>query len=447
MKEKAEREDKKKRSRRKERRKAPTEASRSFCENGTEQNHLPIPREETGAARTDADTPLGFFLPSPSQEKTGAARERRRAIFCGTILSVSLAVALGILFFVALTESPYGAAEDTAASNTDLTDAMEEQPSEKIVFVRQYDTNAGALSTPELYALCAPSAVSVVVSNATSSGVGSGFILTSNGYIATANHVIEGMEKVTVVMADGTRYAARAIAGNALTDLALLKIDAEGLPAVTFGKSGELLTGERVVAIGTPAAAEYAGSLCSGEISFAQRQVVIYEDGTGVPKKKLWLIQTDALVNHGNSGCPLFDEYGRVVGMITMKLGDRYAGIGFAIPIDGARAILEAMMRGEELTDGLLASVGVPAPRLGVTGEAAQLDGVWGVRVLGFASNESSAARTLRVGDMILQIDDTAITSFSDIREAILKKNPSDSVAVTVLRGAQRLTFEVVLEK
>lgn len=421
--------------------------------NGEEERYsaLPVPRGSEDAARRETESPAFDFLPPPRQSPRKGRKRRAgngSAILCGTVMVLSLAAAMTLLVGLALTVGRYATEEQTPSAESQAMDAMGTPAGEeKLVFVRQYDDGDGLLSTPELYAGCAPSAVSVLVRNASSSGVGSGFILSADGYIATANHVVEGMESLTVVLSDGTRYEAFLVAGNALTDLALLKIDAQGLPAVTFGESGELLTGERVVAIGTPAAAEYAGSLCTGEVSYAERQVVIYDDGTGVPQKKLTLIQTDAPVNHGNSGCPLFDEYGRVVGMITMKLGDRYTGIGFAIPSDGARAILEAMMRGEELTDGLLSAVGVPAPRLGIIGDAAQSDGIFGVRILRFSSSDCSAAKTLKAGDLILQIDDTVIVSASDISTAILKKNPSDRVAVTVLRGGQRLTFEVILEK
>ena len=215
---------------------------------------------------------------------------------------------------------------------------------------------------------------------------------------------------------------------------------------MTFGSSEELLIGEKVFAIGTPASVDYAGSMSSGEVSYLRRTVRINEETTGALQKKMTLIQTTAPVNPGNSGCPLFDEYGHLVGVITMKLGNSFAGIGFAIPSDGALSVLRAMMEGEPLSDTLLSSIAVSAPRLGVLGEADNMNGIYGIRVVGFADGAASA-QVLKVGDLMTRIDETPICSASDIDIALREKNPGDTVQVTVLRGAQSLTFEVILVK
>ena len=232
-----------------------------------------------------------------------------------------------------------------------------------------------------------------------------------------------------------------------MTDLAVLKIQAQGLPVVKFGKSSQLLTGERVIAIGTPASMEYAGSLCSGEISYVARTVKIYDRASNTLQKKMTLLQTDAPVNPGNSGCPLFDEYGNVIGIVTMKLGDQYSGIGFALPSDGALPILQAMMRGEAVTDELRSPIATPAPKLGIVGETDTEGGVCGIRILRFSDANASTASALKAGDLILRIDQQSTKNIQNVNEAIHSKNPGDTVLVTVLRAGQQLSFHVILGK
>ncbi len=377
------------------------------------------------------------------KKKTGGA------VLLGVVLAVTLTTAMVIMGLtlalgVKYKGSPSEPQQDTSSENA-LAESGNGTGAEKIIFVKQYDDTSGILTTSELYEKCVDSVVSILTANGSASGVGSGFVLSSDGYIATANHVVAGMSELTVVLSNGERYRAELVAGDALTDLALLKIQAENLPYVTFGSSNQLLIGEKVVAIGTPASLDYAGSVCSGEVSYLDRCVRVYDEATGALQKKMTLIQTNALVNPGNSGCPLFDEYGRVIGVITMKLGNNYSGIGFAIPSDGAVKILNAMRQGEALSDELLSCVSVRAPKLGIVGEADEIGGVYGVRVVRFSSDSASAAAILKTGDLIIRIDNKMIQSAEDVSAAINQKAPGDTITLTVVRSGQQLTFEVVL--
>ena len=317
--------------------------------------------------------------------------------------------------------------------------------SHRVVYVEQYGGAEGAMSTPALYDKCIASVVSIAASDGEVNGIGSGFVFREDGYVATANHVIEGMSKITVILSDGTRHEARVIGGDALTDLALLKIEAEGLCAASKGSSAELLPGERVVAIGTPASLDYAGSVSSGEVSYAMRTVKIYSESDGKLEKKMKLIQTNAPVNPGNSGCPLFDGRGQVVGMVTMKLGQNFSGMGFAIPSDGAYEILCAMQEGRDLSDELLGAVSLRAASLCIAGEAFEIGGVYGVRVTSVLVPEGEMANRLQVGDLITQIGEHAVTRASELEDALRGYDPGDSVAITVVRNGQTLTFDVVL--
>ena len=398
---------------------------------------LPDPEERQPPLRKESEP----IQPPKSEPKS---KKKRGGVLWGAAMVSILLVSISVMVFAIVIGADQEALiQQPSSGDTGNGSAGEE----KVIFVRQYDGSSGILSAPELYAACADTVVSIMTKNSHATGVGSGFILTADGYIGTANHVVAGMDELTVMLSNGDKYPATLVAGNELTDLALLKIDGAGLPTVTMGASGELLTGERVFAIGTPASTDYAGSLCSGVVSCAKRTVRITHEQTGVLEKKMTLIQTDAPVNPGNSGCPLFDEAGRVIGVVTMKLGNDFAGIGFAIPSDGAAQIFSAMMSGAPLTDELLATVGAMAPKLGIVGEAKERNGVYGVEILRFPAADSPAASVLKVGDLITKIDETPITSLAQVSAAIELKNPGQTVQVTVLRAGQYLTFPVTLGK
>lgn len=320
----------------------------------------------------------------------------------------------------------------------EVTPSGEEE--RRVVWVSEYGDAESGMSTPELYDACIASVVSIRVKRGESTGVGSGFVWREDGYIATAAHVIDGSDSVEVIVSDGRCFAAETVGCDALCDLALLRIDEKGLSAVTLGSSSSLVPGSRVVAIGTPASLDYAGSVCSGEVSAVGREVKIFSEKSGVLEKKMSLIQMSAPVNPGNSGCPLFDGFGRVVGMVTMRLGQN-AGIGFAVPSDGAADIWEAMYHGQELTDTLLSAVSRRAASLGIEGEAYEMEGRYGVRVMTVTREDT----VLCVGDLLLAVGSHAVSRASEVEQALREYAPGDCVAVTLLRNGQQLTIDVIL--
>ena len=371
-------------------------------------------------------------------KKRGGGRKRRhplRVLYACVLVSFLLCFVLmiGAMCVLSVPES-VPAQGDVSAS----ADAEEK----RVIWVHEYGEAEGAMSTPELYEACRKSVVSIRTEKGEGVGIGSGFVWRSDGYIATAAHVVEGCERIEVMLWDERRFEADLVGSDDLTDLALLKIECNGLMPVVIGESDELLTGERVVAIGTPASLDYAGSVCSGEVSCARRTVKIYSEESGLLEKKMKLIQMSAPVNPGNSGCPLFDGFGRVVGVVTMKLGQSFSGIGFAIPSEGATQILDAMLRGEKPSDGVLAAVSVRPASLGIEGESYEIGGTYGVRITRVIDTGESPLRT---GDMLLNIEQTAVRSASDVEKTLQSYEPGDHALVTVLRNGQRLTFEVIL--
>ena len=316
---------------------------------------------------------------------------------------------------------------------------------ERVVYVKEHDGTT--LTTQEIYNKCLPSTVSILVSDGLQTGTGSGFFISKDGYIATANHVIEDMNSVKVILSNGQMYEAKVVDGNEYTDIAVIKIEKNDCPAIAIGKSSKLLVGDDVVAIGTPASTDFAGSMAKGSVSYKNRMLKIYNNAGTAIEKKMCLIQTDALVNPGNSGCPLINEYGEAVGIVTMKLNSTYyEGMCFAIPMDAAMPIINAMIEGKDY-EVLLAAVSTKPAVLGISGENVQItaDGVYGVKVSGFSANTYDAYAKLKVGDVITEIDGIKVASITEMRLILDKKLPSETIAVTFYRDGQYMTVNVVL--
>ncbi len=169
-------------------------------------------------------------------------------------------------------------------------------------------------------------------------GVGSGFIYAADGRILTATHVVEGASSITVTLADGRTFDGTVVASDAATDVAIVKIEASGLPTLSLGASGAARIGETVLAIGDPLG-DYPGSVTIGIISGMGRSVTVADEITRRTRDLTGLIQTDAAINQGNSGGPLVNASGEVIGIITAGSSSAQ-GIGFAVPIDAAAAII-----------------------------------------------------------------------------------------------------------
>ncbi len=176
-------------------------------------------------------------------------------------------------------------------------------------------------------------------------GVGSGLILTANGYILTNRHVVEGSQTLTVALEDGTSYPATLIQTAQDNDLALIKIDATGLTPARIADSGKIQVGQTALAIGSPLGT-YTETVTRGIISGLGRTVTVQDDTTGRPTTLSNLIQTDAAINPGNSGGPLLDATGAVVGLNT-AVSTTAQGLGFAIPINDAKALIDKATAGQ----------------------------------------------------------------------------------------------------
>ena len=272
---------------------------------------------------------------------------------------------------------------------------------------------------------------------------GSGFVISQDGYIVTNYHVIEDASKITVTLVDGKSYDATLVGGDEENDIAVLKVDATGLDTVVIGSSDNLVVGDQVFAIGNPLG-ELTFSLTGGYVSALDRNVTM-SDG-----RRMNYIQTDTAINSGNSGGPLFDQYGQVVGIVSAKLSNNgdsteasVEGVGFAIPIDNVWNMITDIMEYGYVTG---------KPYMGiintsVSGEAQRYGTPAGAYVLGVVEDSCAAKAGLQEGDIITKIDDTDITSSDDLQNALADYQAGDTATLTVSRSGQVQTLTITFDE
>lgn len=305
------------------------------------------------------------------------------------------------------------------------------------------------LTYPEIYNANVDSCVSINVSTTAgynffgqvvqSASSGSGFIITADGYIVTNYHVISGGTNVEVTLNDGSVYTAQVIGGDADYDLAVLKIDPGEtvLTPVVIGNSENLQVGDEVVAIGNPLG-ELTFSMSEGIVSCVDREINV--EGTPFD-----MIQITAAVNSGNSGGPLFNIYGEVVGIVSAKYstssnGTSVEGLGFAIPINDVLSMIQDIMENGQVTT---------RPYMGVSVADASLYPETGVSAGAYiaevVAGGPAEAAGLQVGDVITMINSTLITSSTDLTSAVGSKSytAGEAVTITFVRDGQVQTTEL----
>ncbi len=268
---------------------------------------------------------------------------------------------------------------------------------------------------------------------------GSGVIFDSDGYIITNNHVIEGASHILVNLYDGSQEEATLVGSDSRSDLAVLKIDATGLTAATFGDSDALLVGETVLAIGNPGGEEFARSVTKGIISGLNRQIV---SSGGV---LLGLVQTDAAINPGNSGGALVNTSGEVIGINSSKIYDTaYEGMGFAIPINTVKDIAQQLKEnGRSVWPGLGVSILYNVDESFARYANLKVD--YGVMVSPVSGSTAEKAG-LKQYDIIIALNGEKIENNYDLQAAIYQYKVGDSVTVKVQREDKTLDFTVVLQ-
>ena len=266
-----------------------------------------------------------------------------------------------------------------------------------------------------------------------------GVILTSDGYIVTNNHVVSGADKIKVYLQDGTEYEAQLIGADSYTDLAVIKIDAENLPAATVGSSSTLMVGDTVYAIGNPLGV-LATSVSKGIVSGLDREVTI--DG-----QQMTLMQVNASVNPGNSGGGLFNADGELVGIVNSKAsGENVEGIGFAIPMDTAKSVITDLMdhgfvTGRPYLGIVMQNVAFTTGNRGFFGSSYTTH----PQIYSIESGSAAEKAGLKVNDIILAFGGEQITSSSEISALLYGYNVGDTVTITVQRGSEQIDVDVTL--
>jgi Do/DeqQ family serine protease len=270
-------------------------------------------------------------------------------------------------------------------------------------------------------------------------GIGSGVIITADGYIVTNNHVIENSEKVTVTLNDKREFEAKVVGTDHSTDLALLKIDTEGLPFITFGNSDNLRIGEWVLAVGNPF--NISSTVTAGIVSAKGRSMQIIEDNYRIES----FIQTDASVNRGNSGGALVNLKGEMIGINTAILSPTggNVGISFAIPSSIVEKVVKDLIEFGTVQRGIMGvQIQDISAELAKKENLSELNGVYVSDV-----NENSAAQEagIEAGDVITEIEGIKVKSPSELQELVSRHRPGDKISVTVKRKDKTKQFEVKL--
>lgn len=270
-------------------------------------------------------------------------------------------------------------------------------------------------------------------------GFGSGVIISTDGYIVTNNHVVQGAEKIRVVLNDKREFDALMIGADRTTDLAVLKIDEKGLPFLRYGNSDNLKLGEWVLAVGNPF--NLTSTVTAGIVSAKARNIGISEDRSSIES----FIQTDAAVNPGNSGGALVNQRGELVGIntaIASRTGS-YTGYSFAIPATIVRKVVEDLKKYGEVQRALLGVeiVGVDAR----VAEEYKLDKIEGVYVANVTDDGGAKAAGIRGGDVILSIQGKKVNTNAELQETVSQFRPGDEVKITVKRDNAEKQFNVKL--
>ena len=340
-----------------------------------------------------------------------------------------------------------------AAKNADTEEAQqasvvyEGSRETSVINIAQIDTSK-EMTPAEVYAQNVNSTVGIRTSITTNywgyqtqaAAAGSGFILSADGYILTNYHVVEDSNSITVSLYDGTEYDATLVGCDESNDIAVLKIDAEGLTPVVLGDSDNLNVGDQVVAIGNPLG-ELTFSLTTGVVSALNREVTLSSNVT------MNLIQTDCAINSGNSGGALFNLYGEVIGITNAKYSSSSSSseasidnIGFAIPLNHVKNIVKSIIETGSITK----------PYIGVTvssvsSEAQGYGLPTGAAVRSVEADSPAAKAGLEENDIITEVDGTAINSSTELVNYVGEKTPGDELTFKVYRQGEELELTVTI--
>ena len=285
---------------------------------------------------------------------------------------------------------------------------------------------------------------SIFDENATENlSLGTGTIISDNGYIITNSHLAGNKySSCYVTLDDGTVYNGNVVWSDEDLDLAIVKISANGLNYLELGDSDNLKLGENVYAIGNPIGIEFQRTVTSGIISGLNRTIKIEEES--ISSYMEGLIQTDASINKGNSGGPLINSNGEVIGINSVKI-ESAEGIGFAIPINVIKPVIESFMNTGEFNEAYLGIFAYDKEVIKYLNNNLEFDG--GIYVVKIMKDGPVAKTNIKTGDIITKIDGNMVNRMSELRNYIYRKSPGDTVKLTINRNNKEYEIEVTLSK
>ena len=397
------------------------------------------PVREDGTYRYVPVQPEPVYAPPVEQPK----KKKKEKNGCCAVVAVALTCSLlgGAVGAGALI------AADRMMHQTTGTTILKGDRENTVINITEIDTSR-LMSAAEVYAANVGSTVGITTSittnfwgyQTTSAASGSGFIISEDGYILTNHHVIEDSSAITVSMFDGTSYDAKLIGYDESNDIAVLKIEAEGLAPVVLGDSENMNVGDSVVAIGNPLG-ELTFSLTSGAVSAMDREVTLSSNVT------MDLIQTDCAINSGNSGGALFNMYGEVIGITNAKYSSSSGeasidNIGFAIPVNNIMPIVESIIE-----KGYISKPYIGVSIYDVSAEA-QLYGIpVGAAVQSVTEGAPAQKAGLQPNDVITEVNGQAITGSSDLVVYVGKCQVGDELTLKVYRQGQYLDLKLTVEE
>ena len=418
--------------------------------------------------------------PRPQPTPMGRGRSRRRSNWLGTFVAILLLVILtcgvvyvtffadihvqrtgnGLLLYFGTRQAQPAETHTVSQSETpaqaetpeaDTSSALAAQPAQDPPSVEiesspaapatpaSEDEADGTLSLQEIYKKCIGSVVSITASAQSGKSSGTGIVLSADGYLITNHHVIENAQVIAVQTSDERQFQAAIVGSDEASDLAVLKVEADNLQPAEFGESDKLAVGDRVVAIGDPLGAQLRGTMTSGIVSAINRDLEVND-------RTMTLIQTDAALNNGNSGGPLINCYGQVIGINTMKLRSYYSttaeGLGFAIPMAVAKPILEELME-----NGYVAG----RPAIGISYDTLPLafriyyNLPEGVYISAVYDGSDAQAKGVVAGDIITAVNGTRVTSIDELNRVKNQFTAGDSITLTLYNGGSYRDVEVTL--
>ena len=302
------------------------------------------------------------------------------------------------------------------------------------------DSPAEPLSLQELYAACAPTIVGISAYRGNEVGYswGTGVILSSDGLILTNTHVVNESDRATVTLSNDEVYPARLVGADAISDVAVLKIEAEGLIPAVFGQSGALRVGDPVAAIGNPLGEEFRSTLTDGIISAIER-------GVSYNGRTMTLLQTNTALNEGNSGGALFNMYGQVIGVTNMKMMSSYSnieGIGFAIPSLTVQNVVRALVRDGEVRG---------RPAIGITvgsipeSAASHYELPEGLYISDVSKGSDAEKQGIRPGDILTAVNGVPVKTTDEVNALKNELQVGDTMHFTIWRDGKLMEFAVRL--